>query len=100
MELLEREALLDALDAHLRTAAGGRGALVTLAGEAGVGKSSLVDELCRRHATTATVVRGGCDAMSTRGRWSVMTSPVPHRRWRRPRRRGSAPPGLRAFLDC
>ena len=38
---------------------------MTLAGEAGVGKSALVDELCRRHAATATILRGRCDAMGT-----------------------------------
>ena len=77
MELLEREALLDALDAHLRTAAGGRGALLTLAGEAGVGKSSLVDELCRRHATTATVVRGGYDALGVASRRDAVRVSAP-----------------------
>ncbi len=48
MHLLEREAQLASLTQYAEEAAGGQGRLVLLAGEAGVGKSSLLDELERR----------------------------------------------------
>ena len=43
MELLERESFLDTLDEYADQAAQGHGRLVVLAGEAGIGKTSLVD---------------------------------------------------------
>ena len=45
MRLLEREAQLSSLLQYAEEAALGRGRLVLLAGEAGVGKSSLLEEL-------------------------------------------------------
>ena len=45
--LLEREASLALLTEYAAQAAGGDGRLVLLSGEAGVGKSALVERLCR-----------------------------------------------------
>jgi DNA-binding CsgD family transcriptional regulator/tetratricopeptide (TPR) repeat protein len=45
--LLEREASLALLTEYAAQAAGGEGRLVLLSGEAGVGKSALVERLCR-----------------------------------------------------
>ncbi len=45
--LLEREASLALLNEYAAQAAGGDGRLVLLSGEAGVGKSALVERLCR-----------------------------------------------------
>ena len=45
--LLEREASLALLNEYAAQAAGGEGRLVLLSGEAGVGKSALVERLCR-----------------------------------------------------
>ena len=67
MELLEREQHLDQLEEHLRQAAAGHGRLVLVGGEAGVGKTALVDAFCRRVAGTAAVLRTSCDALSTPG---------------------------------
>ena len=58
--LLERAAELSALDAAFD--AGGR--LVLLAGEAGVGKTSLLRRFCAR-AATARILWGDCDALFT-----------------------------------
>src|SRR5215207_11575388 len=67
MQLLEREPLLSQLEEHLRQAAAGHGRVVLVGGEAGVGKTALVDEFCRRVAGTATALRASCDALSTPG---------------------------------
>lgn len=63
--ILERDDLLDELDKLLDRAAGGRGSVVLLAGEAGAGKTSVVDEFARRHAGSAVVLSGACDPLST-----------------------------------
>jgi DNA-binding CsgD family transcriptional regulator/tetratricopeptide (TPR) repeat protein len=65
MELLEREPLLAALDDRLQAAAAGSGSLVLLAGEAGIGKTSLARAFCDRHADEAEVWWGACDALTT-----------------------------------
>ena len=67
MKLLERELLLTHLEEHLRQAAAGHGRVVLVGGEAGVGKTALVDEFCRRVAGAATALRASCDALSTPG---------------------------------
>jgi DNA-binding CsgD family transcriptional regulator/tetratricopeptide (TPR) repeat protein len=63
MELLEREQHLAQLEEHLRQANAGRGRLVLVGGEAGVGKTALVDAFARNAGTA--VVRASCDALST-----------------------------------
>ncbi|HSS59361.1 MAG TPA: AAA family ATPase, partial [Solirubrobacteraceae bacterium] len=65
VELLERSAQLDALDGH-RVAVGeqGRGRLVLIAGEAGIGKTALVRSFCAR-AGQGRILWGACDALFT-----------------------------------
>ncbi|HET8787338.1 MAG TPA: AAA family ATPase, partial [Actinomycetes bacterium] len=48
MRLLEREPALEALGGWLAEAGAGRGRLVLVAGEAGVGKTALVEEFTVR----------------------------------------------------
>jgi DNA-binding CsgD family transcriptional regulator len=66
MQLLEREAHLVQLEEHRWQAAAGHGRVVFVGGEAGVGKTSLVDEFARRIPETP-VLRASCDALSTPG---------------------------------
>jgi len=61
--LLERDEQLRALRSHLAQAASGRGAIVFVGGEAGVGKSALVRRFCADAARSAVVVVGSCEAM-------------------------------------
>jgi AAA ATPase domain len=67
VELLEREPFLTRLTEHLRRAAAGRGRVVFVGGEAGVGKTTLVEEFRQRVGGSAEVLRASCDALSTPG---------------------------------
>ncbi|MEZ4565364.1 MAG: AAA family ATPase [Thermomicrobiales bacterium] len=67
MDLLEREQHLDQLEEHLRQAAAGHGRVVFVAGEAGVGKTTLVDAFRRWIADQADIGRFSCDGLSTPG---------------------------------
>ena len=68
MELLERAGLLDDLGASLREAAAGRGRLIFLGGEAGVGKTTVIRHFVEAAPALDRRVRvliGACDALST-----------------------------------
>jgi DNA-binding CsgD family transcriptional regulator/tetratricopeptide (TPR) repeat protein len=64
VSLLERETLLQGLGTLLRGVAGGRGHVALVAGEAGIGKSSLARALADQ-AGDAEVWWGACDALET-----------------------------------
>ena len=64
MELVERESALAELAGHARRARAGEGSLVLVAGEAGVGKTALLERLAR----DLPEVRwswGACDGLFT-----------------------------------
>jgi hypothetical protein len=64
--LLERErelAVLAELVANVER--DGRGALVLVSGEAGVGKTALLRQFCDHHAEGAQIFRGACDPLFT-----------------------------------
>lgn len=65
MEFLEREAELRALQDALTEAIGGRGAVALVSGEAGIGKSRLVDEFLRAAAERSTACWSACDDLVT-----------------------------------
>ncbi|HEX6581372.1 MAG TPA: ATP-binding protein, partial [Actinomycetota bacterium] len=65
-ELLERQGELDALAALLDDVREhGRGWLVLVAGEAGVGKTALLRRFCDEHRSSARILWGACDALYT-----------------------------------
>ncbi len=64
MELWERSVALDLLDDLLRRSAKG-GRVAVVAGEAGLGKTTLVTEFARRWGARARVLWGGCDRLVT-----------------------------------
>src|SRR5580698_1628315 len=64
MDLLERNPQLEELSRHLRDAGRVAGRVVFVSGEAGAGKSSLLEEFTRR-AGEARVLWGLCDALQT-----------------------------------
>ncbi|MFN8663995.1 MAG: LuxR C-terminal-related transcriptional regulator [Thermomicrobiales bacterium] len=63
VELLEREQPLAQLAEHLREAAAGHGRLVLVGGEAGVGKTALIDAFIRQ--ANIEVLRTSWDSLST-----------------------------------
>jgi DNA-binding CsgD family transcriptional regulator len=65
MDLLERDAELRQLENALAQGVGGRGSVVLVAGEAGIGKTRLVRDFTDRHADVARVMWGACDDLST-----------------------------------
>lgn len=64
-DLLERDAELAQLQAAAREAALGHGRVVLLHGEAGIGKSSLVEAVRANPPAGVRVLLGACDPMST-----------------------------------
>src|SRR5438132_7242207 len=64
MQLLERDKYLEDLTLWLNAAVGGAGSLALVYGEAGIGKTSLLQEFSRRQRL-ARVLWGACDALFT-----------------------------------
>lgn len=65
MALLERDAYLNDLHGLLARASRGHGCMLFLGGEAGVGKSALVQEFCQSVGPAVRVLVGACDPLST-----------------------------------
>ena len=65
MELLERQNQLAELTRLLHEAGTGAGKIALVAGEAGAGKSALVEQFSRQSARTARVLWGHSDALQT-----------------------------------
>lgn len=63
--LLEREELLAALGMRLAEAREGAGSTVLVAGEAGAGKTTLVDAFVAGLDDSVLVIRGACDPLTT-----------------------------------
>jgi ATP/maltotriose-dependent transcriptional regulator MalT len=64
MKLVERDSVLQRLQERL-VEAGSRGQLALVAGEAGIGKTSVLRALADLHAGQGTVWWGACDALQT-----------------------------------
>ncbi len=62
---LERDAALAELETALVGAASGRGRVALISGEAGIGKTTLLEQFARRRAGQARVLWGACDALFT-----------------------------------
>lgn len=65
MEFLEREDCLRRLAGALAEAALGRGRIIAISGEAGAGKTTLVERFAEGQAASARIYRGACEHLST-----------------------------------
>jgi DNA-binding CsgD family transcriptional regulator/tetratricopeptide (TPR) repeat protein len=65
MELLERTSQLQALDSALSQAKTGQGCVALVYGEAGIGKSSLVEEFINENKKSWRILQGACDSLFT-----------------------------------
>ncbi len=65
MHLLDRQKQLEELNRCFQEARAASGKLVLVAGEAGIGKSSLVERFVSEHRHDARTLWGACDALST-----------------------------------
>jgi DNA-binding CsgD family transcriptional regulator/tetratricopeptide (TPR) repeat protein len=65
VELLERDSELHALASALTDVLGGRGRFVVVSGEAGIGKTALLQTFLEQHGWRARVLWGCCDALQT-----------------------------------
>ena len=65
IKLLERETPLRKLDAALQEATAGEGRVTLVSGEAGIGKTSLVEQFVRQRRDSVRVLWGTCDSLYT-----------------------------------
>ncbi|HVY89438.1 MAG TPA: AAA family ATPase [Hyphomonadaceae bacterium] len=65
MDFLERDEHLRRLGEALATAGAGRGRIFAISGEAGAGKTTLVERFTRDHAPDARVYFGACENLTT-----------------------------------
>jgi DNA-binding CsgD family transcriptional regulator len=65
VELLERDSFLLTLDEAFCQAGEGRGRIVLVSGEAGIGKTSIVERFIERRQSAARVLWGSCEALFT-----------------------------------
>jgi DNA-binding CsgD family transcriptional regulator/tetratricopeptide (TPR) repeat protein len=65
MHLLEREIYLDALNSGFAGLAGGSGCIALVSGEAGIGKTALIQAFTAERRQTARIYWGGCEALFT-----------------------------------
>ena len=65
MDLLERASQLQALDSDLAQAKAGQGCVTLVYGEAGIGKTALVEYFTRAHQNSDRVLWGTCDSLFT-----------------------------------
>src|SRR5512133_2452395 len=65
MKLLDRDSFLDQLETALQGVMSDQGHVVLISGEAGIGKTSLVDHFTQAHRDSVRILWGACDSLFT-----------------------------------
>ncbi len=65
MKLLERDSYLQKLELILQEAIASQGHVVLVSGEAGIGKTSLIDHFTKAHRDSVRILWGACDSLFT-----------------------------------
>ena len=65
MELIERDGFLAMLQTHFKNIEEGGGRCVLISGEAGIGKTSLINAFCAELKKEYKIYKGTCDALYT-----------------------------------
>src|SRR5690349_20074973 len=65
MDLLERDYFFDQLSKLLVMTTTGNGRTVLISGEAGIGKTTLVEQFVSKHCSVARRLSGACEALFT-----------------------------------
>lgn len=65
MELIERDSFLTALRSEFENVSGGEGHSIFVSGEAGIGKTSLINAFCNEVKNKCNIYQGICDALFT-----------------------------------
>jgi DNA-binding CsgD family transcriptional regulator len=65
MELLERERFFEELARRLRSATAAHGSTAVISGEAGIGKTALIEQFAAVHQATCRVLWGACEHLFT-----------------------------------
>src|SRR5216683_2288200 len=65
MDILERDHCFDQLSEFLRLVTTGNGHTVLISGEAGIGKTALVEQFVSQHASEVRRLWGACEALFT-----------------------------------
>ncbi len=63
MELIERDEFLVSLETAFQNIEAGEGHCIFVTGEAGIGKTSLVNAFCKKVKNRCTIYKGTCDAL-------------------------------------
>ncbi|MEZ5833866.1 MAG: AAA family ATPase [Dongiaceae bacterium] len=94
--LLERDHFLEELDAALRDAKAGRGTVALVYGEAGIGKTSVVERFVELRRQSARVMWGRCDPLFTPDPLGPLHDMAMHlpEEWRRQLQAGANRPAL------
>jgi len=85
MRLLERTQQRAQLDALLAQVVQGRGHVVAISGEAGAGKSALVQDFIQSTESAARILRGACEDLSTPDPLGPLNDLARDARWTMPR---------------
>ncbi|TIP00919.1 MAG: helix-turn-helix transcriptional regulator, partial [Mesorhizobium sp.] len=83
--LLERQPQLQQMDALLADAIGGRGRVVVVLGEAGAGKTALVEAFASRLDDGLTMLRSACEDLSIPDPLGPLYDLAREARWELPR---------------